>query len=114
MDIITPEQPNEIIDREQHAPSLNTQESPMFAQIQSFFGITNADSTQRQMLNEIYEALRTDDNTEAGMLWKIKQVESRIGLPPLGVNRVTHLHGFLKLQRQLNTLEAQLADIYGR
>ncbi len=114
MDVIEPVQPKEAVDTDSSAPSLTSQESPMFAQIQGLFGITQADSTERQMLNEVYDALRTEDNTEAGMLWKISQLESRIGLPPLGVNRLTHLHGFIKLQRQLNTLEAQLSDIYGR
>lgn len=113
MDVIEPAQPKEPVNTDPNAPALISQESPMFAQIQGLFGITQADSNQRHMLNEVYEALRTDDNTEAGMLWKISQIENRIGLPPLGVNRLTHLHGFLSLQQKLNTLEAQLQDIYG-
>ena len=114
MDIIEPVEQKEKSNVERNPESLSTPESPMFAQIQSIFGISSADSTEKTMLNDIYEALRTDDNTEAGMLWKITQIEQRIGLPPLGVNRLAHLHGFLKLQKQMNTLESQLQQIYGQ
>lgn len=114
MDIIEPVEQKEIPDTPTPDTNLLPSESPMFASIQGLFGIQSPSSQEKDMLNTIYEALRTDDNTEASMLWKIKQVESRIGLPPIGVSRLTHLFNYIRMSSHLAKAQAQFNQSYGQ
>lgn len=114
MEVITPQEavtkPEMVMSNEPLRPAHESN----YLRLQGYLGVDNPDSAQKDKLNYIYDNIASTEDTEAALLWKINQLESRIGVPPLGVSRVDHIMGFLKLHSQMQTLQAQLADIYGK
>lgn len=114
MDVLTPQEPTSKPEFQMSNEPLRPAHDSNYIRLQGYLGVDNLDSTQKDKLNYIYNSITDGDETEAALLWKLSMIENKIGTPPLGVNRVDHLIGFLKLSAQLDTLQAQLMDIYGK
>lgn len=72
-------------------------------QIQGFFGLSDMTPAESKMLNEMSSLL--EGKQDAELLWEIKNIENRIGVPPLGMSRIQHVYNYLSIQRQINQLE---------
>lgn len=72
-------------------------------QIQSFFGINEMSPAESKMLSEMSTLM--EGKQDADLLWEIRNIENRIGTPPLGMSRLQHVYNYLTIQRQINQLE---------
>ena len=72
-------------------------------QIQSFFGLTEMSPAEGKMLSELTTLL--DGKQDADLLWEIRNIENRIGTPPLGMSRLQHVYNYLTIQKQITQLE---------
>lgn len=79
---------------------------------QEFFGIHNPNQVEADIMHELVRIMDGDNKDPIDFLWDIKQVENRIGTPPLGVSRIQHLYNYVKLNAQIHKLE-QERDLYG-
>lgn len=112
MDKISPEVPREA--PEFSNPSDPQGEVPSVAKmkLQEFLGIPNTDSKHDQSLNEMVRVLDGDAKDPIDFLWEIKQIENRIGTPPLGMTRIQHLYNFVKLNAQMSRIRKEM-EVYG-
>ena len=76
-------------------------------QLQGFFGIANPDTAESTNLSEITRMLEGNSKDAVDFLWEIKNVENRIGTPPLGVSRLQHIFNFIKIDSQIKGLEKE-------
>lgn len=74
-------------------------------QIQSFFGLTEMSPAESKMLSEMSTLL--DGKQDADLLWEIRNIENRIGTPPLGMSRLQHVYNYLTIQKQITQLESK-------
>ena len=79
--------------------------------LQGFFGIANPDTAESTNLSEITRMLDGNSKDAVDFLWEIKNVENRIGTPPLGVSRRQHIFNFIKINSQIKGLEKE-RDLY--
>ena len=100
---------------EYNNPEATEGSTPSVAKIklESFFGLHNPNQIEADSLSEIVRILDGDNKDPIDFLWEIKQIESRIGTPPLGVSRIQHLRNFISIHSQMNRLQKQL-DVYGQ
>lgn len=72
-------------------------------QLQGFFGLSDMTPSESKMLSEMSTLL--DNKQDADLLWEIRNIENRIGTPPLGMSRLQHVFNYLNIQRQITQLE---------
>ena len=113
MDIIEPVAPP-APKPERSNPSEPQGNVPSVARIkaQEFFGVQTPNQVESDILNDMVRLLDGDNKDPIDFLWEIKNLENRIGTPPLGVSRMQHIHNFVKLNSQINKLERE-RDLYG-
>jgi hypothetical protein len=75
--------------------------------VQSFFGVTEPTPAEAKILSEIVRVLGGDTKEPGDLLWEIKNIESRIGTPPLGMSRLQHVYNFLSINSQIAKLEKE-------
>lgn len=113
MDVITPQEPR--VESPEHAAPADPQGAvPSVAKmkLQDYLGIIKPSQSEEQTLSEIVRVLDGDAKDPIDFLWELKQLENRIGTPPLGVSRIQHLHTFVKLSSQMNRIRKEM-EVYG-
>lgn len=73
-------------------------------QLQGFFGLTDMSPAEAKMLGELDTIIGKQD---AELLWEIRNIENRIGTPPLGMSRLQHVYNYLTIQKQITQLESR-------
>lgn len=73
-------------------------------QLQGFFGLNDATPAESKMLSEITNMIGKQD---AELLWEIRNIENRIGVPPIGMSRLQHVYNFFTISNQIKKLESQ-------
>lgn len=81
-------------------------------QLTGYFELHSPNQEETNMISDLSQMLgfNIDDPTE--MLWKVRNIENRIGAPKIGTSRLQHLYNFVKLDSHIKGLEAQ-RDAYG-
>lgn len=74
-------------------------------QLKGFFGLNDATPTEAKMLDELSVIL--SGKQDADLLWEVRNIESRIGTPPLGMSRIQHVYNYLSIQNQIKQLESK-------
>lgn len=69
-------------------------------------GFLNADKADYR-LQSVVDFFKEEgkDLLEADLLWKIRALETKLGLPSLGETRLDKVHRYVKLQGQISSLE---------
>jgi hypothetical protein len=75
--------------------------------VQSFFGLEQPTQAESKSMSEIIRILDGQNKEVADLLWEIKNLESRIGTPPLGMSRLQHVYNFLAINSQIKKLEKE-------
>ena len=112
MDVIKPADPQE---RPDHTPAAEPQGNvPSVAKMRlgEYLGINAPSEQQDKMMDEMVRVLDGDAHDPIDFLWQLKQLENRIGTPPLGVTRMQHLYNFVKLNAQMSNIRKEM-EIYG-
>ena len=79
--------------------------------LQGYFGTQNPSGEEQKSLDEITRLLDGNSKDTVDFLWEIKNVENRIGTPPLGMSRLQHVYNFIKINSQILKLERE-RDLY--
>jgi hypothetical protein len=74
-------------------------------QIQGFFGLNDLSPAESKMLSEMSTLF--NGKQDADLLWEIRNIENRIGTPPLGMSRLQHVYNYLNIQKQITQLESK-------
>ncbi len=77
--------------------------------MKGYFGANNPTTEESKFLSEIARNLGTGDDVD--LLWEIKNLENRIGTPPLGMSRLQHVYNFMRINSQIQGLERE-RDLY--
>lgn len=111
MDVIEPKQPSESIE---HAGPQGEGRSVDVAsqQLAGYFSINNPSGTDAEQIAEIGRILGFSMENPAQLLWQMRNLESRIGAPQLGMSRLQHVYNYIKLDSQIRDLE-NLRASYG-
>ena len=72
-------------------------------QLQSFFNIDSPTSEQSGQLKAIWDFF--DGKSEVERLYQVKQLENRLGMPPLGQSRFSKIYEYVKLSNQIDAME---------
>jgi len=75
--------------------------------LEGFFGIQNPSSEEQKSLSEMTRLLNGNNMDVVDFLWEVKNVENRIGTPPLGMSRLQHTYNFIKINSQILDLEKE-------
>lgn len=75
------------------------------APVASFLSADPADNR----LSEIADFFREEgkDLLQADLLWKLRSLENRLGVPSLGEKRIDKIYRYIKLQSQIDSLSKQ-------
>lgn len=77
-----------------------------FLQLKDFFGVEGTDS--RETILDIARLVDGGKGLDiVDIMWEIKNLEGRIGAPPLGMSRLQHLYNFVKIDSQISKLRKQ-------
>ena len=69
--------------------------------------IYNPDGTQEKNLSEIVRIMGGDSTDPVDFLMNVKNIENRIGAPPLGVSRLQHVYNFIRIEGQIGALRKE-------
>jgi hypothetical protein len=76
-----------------------------YLQLKGFFGV---ETGNQDTIRQIYDFIDGGRNLDiASIMWEIKNLESRIGVPPLGMSRLQHLTNYIKIESQIRSLQKQ-------
>lgn len=79
-----------------------------FIALQGFFGIENATSQQQEDMNYIMEHFgNAGARNMSEILLAIRSIENKLGVTPLGVNRITSIKNYLKISNNIVELQKQ-------
>lgn len=78
-----------------------------FVSLKGFFGLDNPSTDEIDALNFIYDFFESRADSMGDMLIQIRQIEGRVGVAPLGVNRAAHLKNYLKTLKGIEDLNKQ-------
>jgi hypothetical protein len=75
-------------------------------------GYFNVDSSQmndsiRSDLKVVWDYLAQESTTEGDVLYKLRQMENRLAMPPLGQNRISYIADYVKVLRDIGDLGKQ-------
>jgi len=73
----------------------------------NLFGVNVHDSNYSEQLQEL-SAMLTQTSVE-DMLWEVKQLEMQMKPPPLGIDRITHLLSYVRLQTRVKNLFREMS-----
>jgi hypothetical protein len=78
-------------------------------QLSGYFGTHFEDmkGTEKNMLNTVLDWVGPETQDHVDVLWKVKSLENRLGVPPLGQSRLFHLYQFIKLENASQDLDRQ-------
>lgn len=106
MDIIKPSQPEQRIE----TPPTGSLSTDDLTPLSGYFGSSSVED--KDQLNFIYQFFSgAGVKTMPEMLLSIKQIETRLGVAPMGKSRVNQLYEYLKIQQDISRL-TQLRDSY--
>ena len=79
--------------------------------LQGFLGVDRPTTEESQKLKEVWDFIEGD--SEADRLYKIQQLENRLGSPSLGQSRLDLVYEYAKLTKQITTLEKMRDGLQG-
>ena len=79
--------------------------------LQGYLNIDRPTTEEAQQLKEIWDFI--DGEGEADKLYRIQQLENRLGSPALGQTRLDKLYEYAKITRQIDTLEKMRDGLQG-
>lgn len=53
--------------------------------------------------NWVENTTKKDDNVN--LLWSVKQISEEMGMPPMGMDRLTQIYQWVKIDNQINNLQ---------
>lgn len=81
--------------------------------IAGYFDLGSQTNDEKQIIQDLKRIFNADQRDIVDVLWEIKNIENRIGTPPVGTSRIKHVHNFAKLNSQIKSLE-QERNLYGQ
>ena len=109
MDTLEPRETKEVVDAPAQSEHVGSSTDTLDLKLSGYFNIPYPTGSEKQILAEMKQIFGGGDETE--VLWNIKNVENRVGNPPVGTSRLQHVYNFAKLNSQIGELEKQ-RDIY--
>lgn len=74
------------------------------APLAGFFHMDDGDGRLQEIVDYFKETGK--ELMETDLLWKIRALETKLGLPTLGEKRIDKIHRYIKLQSQIDNLAA--------
>jgi hypothetical protein len=112
MDIIKPAEPTQQQPEGEHTGAINTADTNTIA-LQGYFGGTPS-VEEKDQLGFIYKFFEANGaRSMPDILLSIKQIESKLGVVPMGESRVTQVFKYLKIQQDIAKLSQLRDSMYG-
>lgn len=86
--------------------SFSKDETTSLAGYLGLSSVSEQDKASLQRIVDFYKE-ETKELTDADLLFKVRQLESRLGSPSLGERRVDKLYAYVKTQGQITRLEKE-------
>lgn len=72
-----------------------------YPQLKDYFNVDSPSDAQKEKFAEIWEFFSEDSKTIGDLMYKMRQLENRLGSPALGETRMQKMYNYIKISRSI-------------
>lgn len=84
-----------------------------YPHLKGYFNLDNPTNAQLNDLKTLWDYFAAESENHGDVLYKLRQMENKLAMPPLGQNRVQYLADYVKVLRDIGSLSKE-RDSYQR
>ncbi len=75
--------------------------------LKDYFNVEDVTDAQRAKFEVIWKHFSDEADSVGDLMYKLRQLENRLGSPAIGESRLTRLHSYVKISAQIKDSEKQ-------
>lgn len=78
-----------------------------YPQLRGYFNVDNPTTQEKADLKSLWDYFAAEADNPADVLYKLKQMENRLAMPPLGQSRISYLANYIKVLNRVREADKE-------